>query len=401
MKERTEKIRAIVDFVKEHFVDRRDQATYITLQHLEKAEQALAFQILDNKENPIESYITTMSNNHIPWPDIRQFHQVKKDVGWKAQYTGLEDDAGTPIMDRTATMPLLEFEGTVKIHGTNAAFQIHKDGSIVCQSRERIITPLQDNAGFARFIHDIPVEFWDQYKAVFPENWDVVTIFGEWAGPGIQKGVAVGDLAHKTFFIFGAKSGEGEDTEWIDVRDWKGDADKHIHNIYEFPTFKLHIDFETPELMINVMNDLTLAVEKECPVGKAFGHSGIGEGVVWRCITPGWYSSRYWFKVKGSEHSNSKVKKLASVDVAKMNSIKDFVSQVLDEERLEQGVTKLKENGVELSEKATGDYLRWIVGDIVKECQAEMEQFAITDKDVGKLVNGDARKWFFRKLQSK
>jgi hypothetical protein len=268
--ERTDEIRAIVDFVKQHFVDRKEQAVYISQQHLEKAEQALAFQLLDNKENPIESYITKMSNNHIPWPDIRQFHQVKKDVGWKAQYTGLEDAEGTPIMDRTAIMPLLEFEGTVKVHGSNAAIQLHKDGHIVCQSRERIITPLQDNAGFARFIHDIPVEFWDQYKVHFPENWEVVTIFGEWAGPGIQKGVAVGNLSHKTFFIFGAKSGEGEDTEWLDVRDWKGDADKHIHNIYEFPTFKLFINFEEPETMINTMNDITLAVEKECPVGKAF-----------------------------------------------------------------------------------------------------------------------------------
>jgi len=152
---------------------------------------------------------------------------------------------------------------------------------------------------------------------------------------------------------------------------------------------------------MNKMNDITLAVEKECPVGKAFGYSGIGEGVVWRCIAPGWESSRYWYKVKGQEHANSKVKKLASVDIEKLNSIKEFVDKVLDNERLEQGITKLKErdNNVVIDEKLTGDYIRWVVGDVIKECQEEMAQFAISDKDVGKLISGNARKWFFKRIQ--
>ena len=41
-------------------------------------------------------------------------------------------------------------------------------------------------------------------------------------------------------------------------------------------------------------------------------------------------------KVKGEKHSSSKVKKLASVDVEKLNSIKDFVDYAVTESRLEQ-----------------------------------------------------------------
>lgn len=386
----------------QYYLDRNDKAKYILSHNLTDEEKTLAFLLLDNKIDstlPFIEHTKAMSNQHIPWPDIRQFHQVRKDVQWRAQFTGKFDADENPIMDRTAVAPKLMFEGTVKLHGSNAAVQLHKDGSFVCQSRERIITPLADNAGFARFVETIPVAYFDSLKELFPENWEVVAVFGEWAGPGIQKGVALTQLPNKSFFIFGAKVGNDEDSQWLDVRNWPTDESRNIFNIYNYPTFQLEIDFEAPDHAINRMNEITLEVEKECPVGKAFGHSGVGEGVVWRSITPGWESSRYWYKVKGQEHANSKVKKLASVDIEKLNSIKEFISKVLDEERLEQGITKLKEANIPVDEKATGDYIRWVVGDVNKECQDEMAQFDISDKNLGKVISSDARKWFFQRIQ--
>ena len=61
-------------------------------------------------------------------------------------------------MDRTAKLPILNFEGTVKVHGTNSGMQLSQDilGLINfnCQSREREITVNDDNAGFAiSFFH--------------------------------------------------------------------------------------------------------------------------------------------------------------------------------------------------------------------------------------------------------
>lgn len=53
---------------------------------------------------------------HHPFPSIDQFSHVRRNILWKAQYCG-QDANNEPIMDRTATMPTLSYEGTVKLHG--------------------------------------------------------------------------------------------------------------------------------------------------------------------------------------------------------------------------------------------------------------------------------------------
>jgi hypothetical protein len=42
----------------------------------------------------------------------------------------------------------------------------------------------------------------------------------------------------------------------------------------------MEIDFNMPQLVQNQLSEITIAVEEECPVAKAFGFSGIGEGIV-------------------------------------------------------------------------------------------------------------------------
>jgi hypothetical protein len=68
-----------------------------------------------------------------------------------------------------------------------------------------------------------------------------------------------------------------------------------------------------PQLVQNTLSELTMAVEEECPVAKAFGFSGVG--IVWSVNVNG---TIHRFKVKGELHSSSKVKTLASVDVEKL-----------------------------------------------------------------------------------
>lgn len=345
---------------------------------------------------------------HIPWPDIRQFHQVRRDVQHKAQFKEL-DETGEPIMDRLAHMPVLKYEGTIKTHGSNCSVQFHRDGTTVYQSRERIITPDDDCYGFARYMDSIKdCELFKSWKELFfpPETLnpnydlvDVVTIYGEWIGPGIQKGVAISEIPHKSWIIFGGRYGEGEDATSFNIEGLPGSSTNNIYNINSFPKYNIDIDFENPGLMINQMNEWTLEVEKECPVGKYFDISGIGEGIVFKCIEPGWESSKFTFKVKGSEHSKSKVTKLATVDIEKVNSIKEFVSTVLDESRLQQGISKLLENNKPIVEQHTGDFLRWIVNDIIKENKEQMQQCGIEEKEVGKVVNVEARRWYLNKCK--
>lgn len=53
---------------------------------------------------------------HYSFPSIDQFSHVRRNVQWKSQYRG-QDEKDEPIMDRTASMPTLSYEGTVKLHG--------------------------------------------------------------------------------------------------------------------------------------------------------------------------------------------------------------------------------------------------------------------------------------------
>src|SRR5690606_18232178 len=122
---------------------------------------------------------------------------------------------------------------------------------------------------------------------------------------------------------------------------------------------KFQIDFNRPEYHIPALQEAVSEVEKECPVAKEFGFSGVGEGLVFKCITPGWESSKFWFKAKGDEHSAGKVHKLPTVDPEKLETIDAFVVKHVNNERLTQAWDWLKEMDKELSEKSTGDFIKW------------------------------------------
>ena len=82
---------------------------------------------------------------------------------------------------------------TEKIDGTNAAIGILEDGTVYAQSRTRIITPgkMTDNFGFAGWVHD--------QADLLRDLLGVGLHFGEWWGPGIQRGYG---LDHKVFSLF-------------------------------------------------------------------------------------------------------------------------------------------------------------------------------------------------------
>ena len=79
---------------------------------------------------------------------------------------------------------------TEKIDGTNAQIYITEDGKIQAGSRNRIITPEQDNFGFARWVEE--------------NHEDLLLLgegrhFGEWWGQGIQRRY---NLEEKRFSLF-------------------------------------------------------------------------------------------------------------------------------------------------------------------------------------------------------
>lgn len=79
---------------------------------------------------------------------------------------------------------------TEKIDGTNACVVVTEEGEVHAQSRKRIITPEQDNFGFARWVAD---------NADALRELGAGHHFGEWWGLGIQRGYG---LDEKRFSLF-------------------------------------------------------------------------------------------------------------------------------------------------------------------------------------------------------
>jgi len=79
---------------------------------------------------------------------------------------------------------------TEKLDGTNAQVCIGEDGSIKAGSRNRWITPDDDNHGFARWVEENKTEL----MKLGPGRH-----FGEWWGQGIQRGYG---LTEKRFSLF-------------------------------------------------------------------------------------------------------------------------------------------------------------------------------------------------------
>ena len=80
---------------------------------------------------------------------------------------------------------------TEKLDGTNAQVMVLDDGRVVAGSRNRFITPTDDNFGFARWV----AEHEDELRV----GLGIGSHYGEWWGSGIQRRYG---LDHKRFSLF-------------------------------------------------------------------------------------------------------------------------------------------------------------------------------------------------------
>lgn len=87
-----------------------------------------------------------------------------------------------------------DIQVTEKIDGSNAAIVIGDDGATVrAQSRNRFVTPDDDNHGFARWVY----ENREELVEVLPDGYH----YGEWWGSGINRGYGLkGGEKHFTLF---------------------------------------------------------------------------------------------------------------------------------------------------------------------------------------------------------
>jgi len=314
------------------------------------------------------------------WPDIEGFHNVRKSTQKYPELCGPSS--------------VVSYGSKVKLHGTNAAIQCHRDGTVVAQSRSNVITPENDNAGFARWVAE-NAQHWSN-------NTDMV-FFGEWCGPGIQSGVAVCQIPAKTFAVFAAMSMDEEDLFLTSPDELKLFVPQ-IPNVYVLPWhgITLTVDWSKPnedlQAKVDFINKCVEEVEVVDPWVKAtFGVEGTGEGLV---FYPSFehgnrtHFSNLAFKAKGEKHRVVKQPKAATVDPQAAANIDQFVSLVLTDARLEQGAGVVNKLSGEYDKKLTGDFVRWVLADVAKETQAELEASGLTMEKVQKALSARASKWY-------
>jgi hypothetical protein len=340
-----------------------------------------------------------MSLQFKKWSKIPQLAGIVKEVKFNHDFVG-KDELGSPIYNNTTPYPTVEFNGTVKLHGTNAQIS-YMDGKIQTGKRSGLIKQddLSAHFGFNQFVQvQNQQAFIDWFKvlettyALKPE--DQLIIYGEWAGEGVQKVVAVSELP-KSFYIFGVKTIKDEVEKSWTVEELNPCPVERVYNITDFPKYSVEIDFNAPQKVQNQLIELTNAIDKECPVAKQLGIEGIGEGIVWvghikdKCFK---------FKTKGTSHEGKggNVKPMIAVDPVVVQNIEDFVTHVVTEGRVQQA---MHETG-STTRKDTRVFITWLQSDIQAEEKDVLADSGLEYKQVAKQVSDKARRMFFAKLDT-
>lgn len=299
----------------------------------------------------------------------------------------------------------LKYRGTVKLHGTHCDIVCNKDGEIKYQSRNNIVYDEKEVCGLVRFLQDID---WNPLFEIVKDRTGhegKIVISGEFCGRNIQKGVALEKLP-KFVVLYGVwLVGEDNDQKYIDEncnRTWLDFADfkdlkvpeQRVFNILDYQTWEITIETTNPEPSRDLMEKLVEEVEKMCPVAKSLGVDGIGEGIVWNCLSD--LDPHLTFKTKGAEHKVVNTKRLVEIDPEVVKLANEFVDRTVTENRLNQGLEYLLEQGLDHSNKNTGIFVKWVLDDVFNEegdvCDPKCY------KDTKKLIQKTASQWYLTLL---
>lgn len=317
--------------------------------------------------------------SNIKWAKTLQFRHVVNRVKY----------------NQTRDFATLTFCGTVKLHGRNLAirrengiFRLHGRHGFFnksCKNDSRCLQWFEQHWQSQTFRSQLT----SMFNSISSNNEDVVTIYGEFVGPGFSPKVAINNLPTNHWFIFGAKC---NDTEVTNTSNLTLMSNNDINNVLQYPTFIQVIDFnQNLEHIASQLETLTLHVEQQCPISESFGLKGLGEGIVWTCVEHP-TNSKLRFKIKGNKHLGGI--KLTSTKVVinpeVLETINEFVDHVLPLERLQQGLREVPTT----ANIHLGKYLKWINQDILTEEFDTLHTNNLIWKDVNKQITHKARQFF-------
>jgi len=332
-----------------------------------------------------------MSTTHVAWSSIELLHNVVRTLGHL-------HELGRPL-------PIVEYRAKVKLHGSNCAVQI-TDAGIVAQSRTSLLTPEVDYKGFAAWVHC--------HAAYFETLSRGIVVFGEWCGPGVEKGMAISAARSKLFVVFAVQIAGGIAYEPDEVRALvpADGAPAELH-VLPWEGEAVRIDYGSRPALDAVaaaLNERVAEVEREDPwVKRALDIAGIGEGLVFYPVAVDGAPpprdpeglAQLMFKAKGEKHRTAGTRAAVAVDAAVVASIDEFVALMVTEARLAQGLAATASDGARPRDpKLTGKFLEWIVADVRKESVAELEASGLSFAQVEKALRTRARAWYLSDTSS-
>ena len=300
------------------------------------------------------------------------------------------------LPEQGSPFPVVRYQAKVKLHGSNCAVQVTPHG-IHAQSRTVMLTPEADYKGFAAWVHD--------HQSYFAALAPGVVVFGEWCGPGVERGMAVSEVASKLFVVFAVQFEGRVVFEPAAVRALLPvDGAPATLHVLPWEGEPITIDYGSPaalELAAAALNERVIAVEHEDPwVKQTFEISGLGEGLVFYPVDvdgaappdqPEGLAS-LMFKAKGEKHRTAATKVAVQVNASVVDSVVAFVALMVTPARLQQGLAAVGDGTADL--RQIGKFLAWIAADVRKESVAELEASGLTWSQVEKAATQHAREWF-------
>lgn len=332
---------------------------------------------------------------HISWTDITAFHNVRKLL---QAYPHLTNGNSAVV-----------YKAKVKLHGSCAGVAVEADGTVTAMSRSTVITPTSDNAGFARWVEERKESF-----AKFAPASGVAIIFGEWCGPGIQKGVAVNQLKERALAVFALRiqDTEGNDVEFIAEPTALTEIAKIVPGAYVLPWHNTgenyvvdwSLDAERLQPVLERINSQVLEVEACDPwMMSQFGVKGVGEGLVFYPVSKEHLSYKSFsdlcFKAKGEKHQVVAHTKPVQADPTVAANLAAFAELVVTTSRLEQGCRAVNGGELKFEPKNIGAFLAWMNGDLLKEVQDELDASGLDQKAALKACSDRARSWYLAEMK--
>ena len=276
---------------------------------------------------------------------------------------------------------------TEKLHGFCGRFGADVDGVPWVGSRNNVVCE-----GASNFPEDYPEWPHEQLQGfvkfaaehvVFLQDGE--TLFGEWAGKGIQKGI---DYGKPDFYAFGLMR-DGALVAWDDLVNCCSVEDtgiKTVPVIYQgpdLPPIAVLAAWREATSLIAETGREGICIAKDPPVREAYGHYLIGK-----------------FKSPEFAERARERNRTSSAELPDMTILQNFVDDYATEERfahvLDQVFDANYETGVNanpLDARLTGDVLRTMYNDVIREAGSEYEDLADSDKKMlGKVLNATSKK---------